>query len=131
MMKLKWPAIVAVALVVIGLLAPALPASVPTLYVQRPEVDIHAGPASYYATVCTARRGEALRVLAQDGGWVKVRAAGGVGWVYKTALAPRPPQQMTTAKRFGGNWRFSGFDRTAGIKLMDLITAFQQYKELF
>ncbi|MBU0516029.1 MAG: SH3 domain-containing protein [Proteobacteria bacterium] len=125
--------VIIAAIAAVGLLIPsaALPASAPTLYVQRPQVDIHAGPASYYVTVCVARRGEALIVLAQDGGWVKVKAAGGIGWVYKTALSPRRSGPTTPAKRFGGNWRFSGFDQTAGIKLMDLCDAFQHYKELF
>jgi hypothetical protein len=106
--------VVAAALLV---LAGAVSALAETLYVGRDQVSLRSGPASYYSVVCTARRGEALTVLSRQGDWLRVKARGGMGWVFKKALSSSRPSGLSTlTRRLVGTSRTSQLDKTAGFK---------------
>jgi uncharacterized protein YraI len=97
-------------------LAGALPAAAETLYVKRDQVALRSGPASYYKVVYTARRGEALTVVTRQGDWLQVRAPGGVGWVFKTALSSSRSSLSSMTRSLVGTSRTSQLDKTAGFK---------------
>lgn len=110
--KRWWMAIVVGSLLVLSL-APA--AGAETLYAQRAQA-VRSGPGSYYDVVFTARPGEPLTVVARQGGWIRVRGAGGTGWVFGTALAASRPSGPSLTRRFLGTARTSQLDKTAGFK---------------
>jgi uncharacterized protein YgiM (DUF1202 family) len=93
-----------------------IPAAAQTLYVNRDQVPLRAGPASYYNVVYTARRGEALTVVSRQGDWLQVRAAGGTGWVFKTALSASRSSLSSLTRSLVGTARTSQLDKTAGFK---------------
>ncbi len=97
-------------------MAGVIPAAAQTLYVNRNQVPLRAGPASYYQVVYTARRGEALTVLSRQGDWLRVRATGGTGWVFKTALSSSRSSLSSLTRRLVGTARTSQLDKTAGFK---------------
>jgi SH3-like domain-containing protein len=110
-------------LIVLGaaLAAPVnLPAAPRTVYVKRTQIAVYSGPASYYAAVCFARRGEALKVVGQKGDWVKVRAVGGTGWVFRKALSNKRTGLANLKGIVVDTESFSGVDRTTGIKALKL-----------
>ncbi len=116
-MVMSWKKrLVIIAWAAVLVMAGAFPALAETLYVNRDQVPLRAGPASYYNVVYTARRGEALTVLSRRGGWVRVRGAGGTGWVFGTALAKSRPSGPSLTRRFLGTARTSQLDKTAGFK---------------
>ena len=90
-----------------------------TLYVQRSTVDVRQGKGSFYPKVYTAKMGEALEVLAREGGWYKVQTPGGAGYVFEKALEAKKPSGLTN---FAGTASTSELDQTAGYKGFDAPT---------
>lgn len=91
-----------------------------TLYVQRVKVDIKKGQGAFYPTVYTAKKGEALQVISESGGWYKVNTPKGSGWVFSKAVAERKPMASLTS--FTGTADTSELDKTAGFKGFDAPT---------
>ncbi|MEW6267421.1 MAG: SH3 domain-containing protein [Thermodesulfobacteriota bacterium] len=88
-----------------------------TLYVQRNSVEIKQGQGAFYPTIHTAKKGEALEVVAKEGGWVQVKTPKGLGWVFGQALDAKKPG--TTLASFTGTADTSELDKTAGFKGFD------------
>jgi SH3-like domain-containing protein len=119
----RWAAMVALA--VAAIMISTLPAAARTVYVNRTQVAVYAGPASYYSAVCFARRGEALKVISLKGDWIKVKAAGGTGWVFRKGLTSHRSSLKTLNGLAVDTDLFSGVDRTAGIKALKMSALLQ------
>ena len=89
-------------------------------YVQRDKVDIKKGMGSFYPTVYTAKKGEALEVISDKEGWLQVSTPKGPGFVFAKALAPSKPTGGLS--NLVGAHNTSDLDKTAGFKGFDAPT---------
>lgn len=65
-----------------------LPVAGGAAYTVRSDVFMRSGPSKSFDKVGTAHGGAQVKVLDEDGGWMKVSFAGGSGWIYQRYLAP-------------------------------------------
>lgn len=91
-----------------------------TLFVQRTKVEIKQGQGAFYPTVYTAKQGEGLEVLGEQGGWYQVKTPSGSGWVFGQALDKKKPG--TTLTSMLGSADTTDLDKTAGYKGFDAPT---------
>ncbi|MFH1091586.1 MAG: SH3 domain-containing protein [Pseudomonadota bacterium] len=91
-----------------------------TQYVQRVKVEVKKGKGSFYPTIHTAAKGEALEVLAKEEGWLQVSTPKGPGWVYSAALSASKPTGGLSS--LVGTHKTSELDQTAGFKGFDAPT---------
>jgi uncharacterized protein YraI len=75
---------------VLAILAMAPPATLAEdVFVQQPSVTLRAGKGAAYEEVATVKKGDKLTVLAREGKWLKVSAAGKQGWVFENSVAAK------------------------------------------
>lgn len=79
-----------------------VPAEQPTTggstYVVRSDVFVRSGPANSYGQVGTVSGGIEVEVTREKAGWLKIRYAGGSGWVYQRYLTPSGNEQLAEAE---------------------------------
>jgi uncharacterized protein YraI len=59
------------------------------VFVQQPSVTLRAGKGAVYEEVATVKKGDKLTVLAREGKWLKVSAAGKQGWVFENSVGAK------------------------------------------
>jgi len=89
-----------------------------TFYVQRNKVQIKKGRGAFYPTIHSAKKGDALEVLTEQGGWYQVQTPKGPGWVFAKALAEKK-QGFSPLANLVGTAKTSDLDKTAGYKGFD------------
>ena len=68
-----------------------LPTLAEDVFVKQAAVPVRAGKGSAYDEVATVKKGDKLQVVAREGDWLKVRANGKEGYVFKTAIDTKNP----------------------------------------
>lgn len=72
---------------------PKLSAVAPRVYLQPPVANLRSGPSKYAALAGTARQGDHIQRLEENGGWVRIRVVAEkivVGWVHGALLSDKP-----------------------------------------
>lgn len=73
------------------------PAAGGASFVIRSDVSVRSGPSKSSSRIGTVSGGTQVTVTDESGGWMKVRFAGGWGWIYQRYLAPSTGEEVAVA----------------------------------